>query len=261
MARMLFGDEWFEQIAPTALYETEYERVILQQASLLYPNYYAVPFKKTIVSEERSAKPDLVLVEKKYRSWWVVEVEMADHSLEGHVLPQAITLLNGYYGESEAAYMCRKAPDLDEQLVHDMLKGKPPNVLVIVNSAARVDWMPPLERYGIKLAIFEIFRSEKNQYVFRINGFQPSVPSRIISDCRFDPVLPNFLIVDSPAGLEVKTDTTIEIKHYDGVTEWKRVDSADKVWLIPVSSNPLQRGHEYELVRQEDGILVIQEKR
>lgn len=75
MARMLFGDEWFEQIAPTALYETEYERVILQQASLLYPNYYAVPFKKTIVSEERSAKPDLVLVEKKYQAGGLLKLK------------------------------------------------------------------------------------------------------------------------------------------------------------------------------------------
>ena len=45
---MLFGDEWFEQIAPTALYETEYERVIASKASLLYPNYYAVPFKRQL---------------------------------------------------------------------------------------------------------------------------------------------------------------------------------------------------------------------
>lgn len=261
MARMLFGNEWFEQIAPNALYETEYERIILQQASLLFPYHYAVPFKKTVVSKDRAAKPDLVLIEKRFRGWWVVEVEMADHSLEGHVLPQATTLSKAHYGEAEADYICDKASYLDVRSVHDMVKGRPPNVLVIVNSAARVDWIPSLDRYNIKLAFFEIFRSERSQYVFRVNGFQPSVPSDIVSYCRFDPILPNFLVVDSPAGLEVKEDTTVEIRHNDCMTEWKRVDSADRVWLIPVGSNPLQVRHEFKLVRHEDGTLVIHDEK
>ena len=48
---------------------------------------------------------------KKYRAGGLLKLKWRTHSLGGHVLPQAITLLNGYYGESEAAYMCRKAPD------------------------------------------------------------------------------------------------------------------------------------------------------
>ena len=62
--------------------------------------------------------------------------------------------------------------------------------------------MPPLERYGIKLAILNISFGEGTNMSFVSMGSSPQCRAGIISDCRFDPVLPNFLIVDSPAGLK-----------------------------------------------------------
>jgi hypothetical protein len=41
-----------------------------------------------LTSEYGSKKPDLALIDRDYRAWWVVEVELAHHSLHHHVLPE-----------------------------------------------------------------------------------------------------------------------------------------------------------------------------
>lgn len=259
MAKILLDDEWFEQIAPNSLYETDYENLILQHAKTLYPSFYALPFKKTVYSNEDSAKPDMVLIEKKYRSWWVVEVEMGHHSLEGHVLPQVTTLATADYSEDIASYLCEKAPYLVPDSIRDMIKGRSPEVLIVVNEV-RLDWVAPLERYNARVAFFEIFRSVKNRFVFRVNGYQLPIPADVISECRFDPNLPNFLTIDSPAGLGIPRQGKVSLRHGDGISEWQRVDASDKVWLIPVSTNPLSSSQAYYLLRQEDGALFIRPK-
>lgn len=259
MARILLRDEWYEQIAPRSLYETEYERLILQHASKLYPSFVAIPFKKTVYSDDNSAKPDLVLVEKKYRSWWVVEVEMGDHSLEGHVLPQVITLANARYDSEVANYVADQSDQLDVVAVSDMIKGKPPEVLVVVNEL-RYDWVEPLLRHRANLAFFEVFRSPRDDVMFRVNGFQPSQPADILTECALDPLIPNFLRVESPAALDTPLGGTVTLRHEHTVSEWTRLDVEDAVWLVPVDTNPLLTKLKYCLLRQEDGTLLIRPK-
>ena len=81
MARILVRDQWYRQLSPGTLYESEFERVIQQHAEILYPGYFLVPFKVTVQSDEDSARADFALVSKNYTSWWVVEVEKQNHSL------------------------------------------------------------------------------------------------------------------------------------------------------------------------------------
>lgn len=259
MTRLLVGEDWFDQVAPSALYETEYERVVLQQAPLLYPDYYMVPFKTPVYSDTDVAKPDAVLVAKTYREWWVVEIEMAHHSLSSHVLPQVTTLAGGYYKGHHAEYICQKMPSLELQLVNDVIKGKPPRVLVIVNAPVP-DWIQPLRRYNAVVAVFEIFRSSTNRHIFRVNGEYPVAPAEVVSECYFDKLLPGFLVVDSPAALGIRHNEALKIKYQGYVTEWTRVDSKERVWLVPVRANPLPVGPSYELLRQESGELLVQPK-
>ena len=256
MARILSAGEWFDQIAPTSLYETELERIILQHAPLLYPDYYMVSFKVSVSSNEDIAKPDFALIQKSYRDWYVVEVEMENHSFHGHVLPQVGTLSNAYYGDKEAEAIYEKFPGLDLRRIQDMIKGKQPRVLVIVN-APKQDWISQLEMYNADLAVFEIFRSDKNEHVFRINGYYPKSVSELVSICYFDELLPNLLIVESPALIRIARGEIVKIKFENYISEWKKIESMDKVWLVPVSSNPLSYKLSYKLYSEEDGSFFL----
>src|SRR5262249_45359134 len=150
--------------------ESEFEKVLRQEAERLFANYHLVPFKTLVFSEEDAdaREADLALIHKSYRSWWVVEVELGHHSFNGHVLPQVRTLTRAKYGPAEAEFLCMRDPGLDRAKVLEMFKGSPPRVLVVVNSP--VDgWAEELRPYGAKVVICQMFRSRLNKYVLRLN--------------------------------------------------------------------------------------------
>jgi hypothetical protein len=259
MARILLGDEWFEELASTSLYESEFENILFQEAGRVFPEYYPVPFKTIVLSEDGDAKADFALIHKGYRSWWVVEVEMGHHSLQGHVLPQVCRLSRANYSAVEAEYLCEKAPYLDCRRIREMIKGQQPRVLVVVNVPVPT-WPDPLQPYSAVLAIFQIFRSQFNRYVYRLNGDFPSENSEIISTCRcWD--IHRFLKVDSPTQLDIKRGETIVLHHETGALEWERVDIADTVLLHALRGHPLQKGVLYEIVRRGDSTFAIQPSR
>jgi hypothetical protein len=88
MARVLLKDAFFEELAPGSMLETDFESIVINQGRLIFPDFFVIPFKATVSSDDDSAKPDLALIERSYREWWVVEVELGNHSFEGHVLPR-----------------------------------------------------------------------------------------------------------------------------------------------------------------------------
>jgi hypothetical protein len=257
MGRILVNDEWYEQLADTALYEVEYERIVGTQAPSLFPQFRVVHFKCTVVSEDGDSKqPDLALISYDYRDWWVVEVELAHHDFEGHVLPQVRTLARGVYSDVHAAHLCGKNPSLDSERVIAMIKGKQPKVLVVLNSP-KPEWIPRLRPFDASVVVFEVFRSERNRYVYRLNGERPKLPQDVITKTRFHPAVPRFLLVDSPGALDVRAQEDVSILFRDRVTRWRRVDMSDAVWLAPLGPNVLDTHNEYELVIDSSGQLAF----
>lgn len=250
MAQILVNDVWYRSIESITLYESAFERILLQKESVLFPGFHSVPFKKTVCSESDSARADYALIDTEYGEWWIVEVEMSHHSFEGHVLPQVSALANAVYGEEEASYLKRQRRDLDEVRLCDMLKGEQPRVLVIVDRP-RPNWIPFLEQCQAKLAVFEIFRSDLDRYVYRVNGFRPDRVSEVISRCWLEPSLPTLLRIASPGRLSLRPGSKVMIEYAGNQTEWTRIESRDCVWLVPCQPIPLAVGGEYELAKIE----------
>lgn len=119
------------------------------------------------------------------------------------------------------------------------------------------EWTRALQKYDACVGIFEVFRSDRNEYIFRVNGFHPAGPSETVSLCRFDAVLPRWLVVESPASLGSAHGQTMKILYNDQLTEWIRVDSADKVWIRTDGPNPLSPDSDYEVLRQPDETLIF----
>jgi hypothetical protein len=258
MAKILFNDCWFEELAPNAVYEASFEAVLMTQAEKLWPEYFAVPFKSTVYSSDGAARADFALVERNYKEWWVGEVEMGRHSLDGHVLPQVRTLASASYGTSEAEKLCQADSRLSSERMQDLMKGKQPKILVVVNTP-RPDWVAPLNRYDAWLAIVEAFRSERNEFVYRVNGKHPSGAPEVVTVCRYDAVLPRWLVVESPASLGGKHGDRFQVLHEERITEWIRVDIADKVYLRADSVSPLPTGQDFEILKRPDSSLSFRQ--
>ncbi len=256
MARILIKNEWFSELSPNALYESEFEDIVINEASKIFENFFVSEFKTNVTSEEDIAKPDLAIIDKQYRGWWVVEVEMNNHSFENHIIPQVKKLSKGDYGEPQVEYLCNKNTLLLKKQLFDMMKGTPPQVLVVLNKPMPT-WKQVLSTLGVKICIVEVFRSDQNRYAFRVNGEYPVISTDYVSDCRLDKLIPRFLVVSSPAGLKISNGDTIQIQFENCITEWERIDCQNKVWLSPKRTNPLLENVTYKIIQVNNGPFVF----
>lgn len=258
MARILHSGEWYEEVASWDHYESEFETVLEQEAEHLFANYHLVPFKTTVFSEydADARKPDFALIHTSYRSWWVVEVEVAHHSLAGHVLPQVRTLARARYGPEEADFLCQSGNTLDPGRVVDMFKGVQPRVLVIVNAPVK-GWAEPLGRYEAKVVICQVFRSRRNRYILRLNGEYPSEDDKVVTTCECVPMLHRILEIHAPAGLTIQNGESVLLYHEGRASEWMRTDTAGKVFLHALRGHSLKPGQRYEIVRQGDNTHIV----
>lgn len=259
MARILHNSEWYDELGSGSLFENEFERIFQANVPSLYPGCIAVPFKRTVSSDESSARADLALIQTNYLGWWVVEVERSVHSLNTHVLPQVRTLAGAAYGRNEAAYLCSKERSLSEDRLFDMIRGEQPKVLVLVDRPCE-SWKSPLREIGALLAIFQIFRSERGRYVFRINGDHPIVHSGEISLCTPDLTMRSLLRIEKPALLPGEQTRDIAIYHEDKLTLWRRLGTADTVYLSPIGRIDIDVRCLYELSVENDKLTLRPKK-
>jgi len=258
MSRIFVDGEWYEQLAPGSLYEKEYENIIVQHQAELFPNLILIPNKHIIYSEEDGSIPDFYLIEENYREWWIVEVEMGNHSFDGHVYPQMRTFANATIGDTEIKNIQLANPNLKNNLLRSMVLGIPPQVLVIVNTS-KPEWVIPLRRINVQLAELEIFRSKRNKHIFKLDGDIPKIKSIFISECYFDQHLPSILCLASPEKMPKLKDKNITITYKNCVADWEVLISEGGIWLNPAKSNPLEMGYTYELLINKDGKFSFRE--
>lgn len=254
MSKLLIRDEWYENVSSAAYWEAEFEQLIAQDAELLFPEYYLVPFKTDVESEYGTARPDFALIDRRYRGWWIVEVELAHHSLSAHVAPQVQKLAAGSYDSGHADYLAGQLSRLDPAAMRAMMKGAQPRVAVVVNMP-RQSWVAELRRFDAIVAVLEVYRSEMNHHVLRLNGEYPTPPPDALSKCRWDSAIRRFLLVESPATLGAQSPW-YDIEYEGSTTSWQRVETRDKVWLNPLKANTLPSRDSFILSRVGDRLVL-----
>lgn len=257
----------YERVAPNSFYEDEIERYILIHSPYLYPDHHVLPFKLLVSSPDGqpdSARADLVFIAKNYSEWWIVEIEMLDHSLEGHIIPQMQTLYFAEYGEREAKYIHNKEPSLELDRLTSLIKECPPGLLVIANGQPPGDWIGELKRFNVQVSSFEIFRCiDQQDEIFVINGsYVPKSIQCVVTDCIFEQSFGGLLRLHDPEALSIKTRETVMLHHHDSISEWRRIEARNEVWLEPVnrSAIPYKKKAKYQIVRHMDnslGLIII----
>ena len=256
MPKLYHRNEWFFELAPSSMQESEFEQILIRHASIIRPGTKIVPYKRTVYSGDDSARADLAIISNDYKDWFVVEVEMIRHSLHGHVVPQVRTLRGAAYGQADADYLAAKDNSLDAYKLSQMMKGRSPEILVITNKFDE-EWSREIRRYSALMMTMEIYRSDMNHYIFSINGGIPSLGQTVLTFLEVDSLLSNFLVVASPAALELESGVRIPMLFDGQVTEWERVEISSNYYLASVGRMPLVRGAKYVMVRNENDQLSI----
>jgi hypothetical protein len=254
--RLLINGEWYDRVNTSSLYENEFGRLLIANAQYLVPSFKVCPFKVIVESDEGSAKADLAFIDHGYRQWIVVEVELGHHPFYGHVLPQVRKLHLGVYHERHAAYLSRNNPSLDAARLRDMVKGEQPRVLVLANEIDSM-WEKELSRIDVSVYTFSLFKSRKEHHIFETDLSIISLPETTLTLCRRDRIIQSWLQVNSPAGLPLAANETMEIIVNGASTWWTRVDTRQGVYLKPEGRCPLQCDVRYELFRTASGDIEL----
>jgi hypothetical protein len=249
MARILVNGEWFNELSVDSLYESEFENLFIQESSKIFPGYIVVNFKTIVESEYGNGKPDLALIEKNYYHWYVVEVEKSNHPLDRHVLPQVRIFSSAEYNDLTATALKNESVDLDLERLKIMIKGQQPKVLIVVNTPMP-EWIKSLSRWEAMLSVFQVFRSEKNKHIYRLNGFTPKPLDKDFSECYIEKVFKRSLVIQSPTILEEPVYSIVTINYKDSISTWKRIDMQNRVMLCPFSINPLDVTRKFKLYRE-----------
>lgn len=259
MSRLFVDGQRFDPLSSTALYEHEYEALILQYAKSLFPGLITTPFTKTVYHDGVGHGADLAVIDPRYVCWWVVEVELAHHSLEGHVLPQVATLAQAPYGDAEAKWLAARNPDLSLTSLTQMMLGSPPQVIVVVN-AMLTEWVTHLRPWA-RLMTVELFRSSRGRLILRQDGAELAVPGDELTRCHVDPAMPRMLVIESPAPILARGEDLLEIDYAQALTRWHVIRSADRVWLSPSRGSLFPEARYLRLVAlPEDRLGFVQDE-
>jgi hypothetical protein len=256
MSTIIVRDQVYQEISLSAFYESEFENIVIQNSQIIFPEFFFIPFKPSVSTDFDIVKPDFAIIDMKYRNWWVGEIEMGYHQLNQHVLPQVEKLSQGYYGSELIPDFLKQNSNLDPKKISDLLKGKQPSVILLVNTP-KPEWLPFIRRFNAIMLVFQVFKSEQDHHIFRINGEYPTISLVEISNCYVDPIVPNFVVLESPAAFPYKNGESFEIWFENGVSNWKRIDIKNKVYIVPIKINPLDKRVVYKINEKNDGNLIF----
>jgi hypothetical protein len=238
MSKILINGNWYSQIDSSSMYESIYESKILSNSDYLFPGYFCFPFKKPVSSIYGTGIPDLVLIDKEYREWIIVEVELEHHGLQGDVLDQVVKFSAGDYSEDHARYLSERHSELDKSKLTTLICGIRPRVSVFV-PIAKPEWWRVLLQYNATIAVIEIWEDDTGRNLLRIDGDQPTVKSsEFLSNLFRDEKIIKGLRVENPAILPPLDEIRISIQGKS--SEWAIVRSKSNAWLMPRGKFPLE---------------------
>ena len=253
MARLWHREEWYVPISLNSIPERDFEELLKQNSAAIIPDAWVLSFRRTVYSAEGSARADLAVVDKQYREWFVVEVEMNRHSLHGHVLPQVRVLRDGVYGQDDAEYLVERNPHLDPQRTRDLLRGSP-RVFVMADRDDET-WRRTLEGADIGFLVMQVYKSKHNDFIFSIDGGVPRRQENVITLCSYNAMLPRQLLVESPGALGIANGDKLTIMWEERATDWVRMDTRESSYLRTRGPVSLRAGLRYALIRSSDGTL------
>lgn len=173
MRKLLTGechdDNIFEQLDPTGFREAEFEAEVVKALTCLLPEYWCGVFSGSFVLENERKNADLALIHKNMSHWFVVEVELAGHSFEHHVLPQVRCFRFGEPESTCITSLVRAFPDLERGKAETLLRHVPRCVAVVDNIPNHL-WRSSLSALDVQYLTLSIYTDRNGRTAHEVEG-------------------------------------------------------------------------------------------
>lgn len=153
---------------PDAPSEAELETKAACALACFFPEFKCIVFSGGFRLDTEVYRPDLALIARNYSHWYVIEVELASHSFERHVLPQVRAF---QYGSPlpDAASQLSSQLGVSRPQAETLINHIPRNVAVIANKRLS-QWEQTLRSHGIQLLTVSAFRSSTGTEALELDG-------------------------------------------------------------------------------------------
>jgi len=255
MGKILVDNEWYEPISSRSILESEYEQSIFRYSDLLFPGYECLKFTAIVESSFGGSQADMVLVDREYRGWTIVEAELEHHSLTRHVEPQMRRLVNGVYNDRHASAIAEASQKIEPDRMRNLVRNTDPEFLVIVPTET-LEWRTTLSNLGVKLATVEVFVNHRGRRIINYSGDLPqSWGDGYLSPLIREGMLPRAFRVEIPSALP--QTATLSIMHEGFLTSWRVMAAKRVTYILPNGSFDLDEGQPYVICRNKQGDLEI----
>lgn len=256
--RLYQDGEWFDAVPLGSTYEAEFESLVQQHAASLFPGFMAARFDPLFRTPLGDVKPDMVLVDREYRSWYIVEVELSTHSITRHVKPQVEKIQAARPAAEHADWLVDRDDSWDRARLRRLMTDVPHATLLLANGPTP-HWDDALGTLpGIIRGVVEVYRSHLNRTILRVNGSQPQTPGDLVSGLTpGQGYLAGAYKIDLPSSLPTGVQKIDAIMDGDPIQYRVKKIGADR-YLFPVPASVLP-GRSARLMAGQSSIYRIEE--
>lgn len=236
--------------------EVDFEAEVVKALTCLLPAYHCGVFAGDFVLEGDRKSADLALIHKSLSHWFVVEVELASHSFEHHVMPQVRCFRYGEPAPSCVSSLCSGFSGIPRSKAELLLQHVPRGVAVVSNVYDHT-WHPTLRTLDVQLLTVSVFRDHQGNTAHEVQG-RLVVLRENLGFGRFS-ALDNSLKLPKSCGLPLGM---LCIEDQFGSTGlWTAREEGINIWLTKdVGQAYLTNGTYIQIIRTVDGRICLREQ-
>ena len=240
--------------------EPDLQAVVINLMRSAFPSFFVIAADFLVEDYTgRRAKPDIVLIERQYRRWYVIEVERGAHSLDDHVLPQVETLANGVYNERHADWLLNKDPLLEPTSLKRLVSAAHPEIIVIADDSDIFNrgWKVLEERKLAHIALVEAFRAkDTGEAISHWTGFEPAPPLVAKSSATLAPLI-NAILVTDPGAVGISGPGIFTMRYREKDYQFNAIPMCGTIGVQPISRFDLRENKSYRITLSDGNKLLL----
>lgn len=244
----------FSQTDPASYTEVEFEEHCIRALSCIYPDYLCIRFEVPFTLDGKVSKPDLAMISKRMSHWYVLEVELASHSLEFHVLPQVKAFRYGDIDIEAAVRVINKNSNISISQAQTLVKHVPRFVAVAMNRP-RKDWLDIFKSHDVQCISVAIYKNKDELHAHELVGTLQA-KKEVVARGKYFAGDRSFLF---PNGNEVPSTNRLQLTDpFGGLSYWMVQKREKEVWLTKENGSiELDDQVLIQLIRDYSGSLSI----